>query len=214
MESGRGDTQGSDIQGGATQGSDEQRLLSRLRRGEEAAFEELVRAQTPRLLTVARRLLANEEDARDAVQDGFLQAFRALPNFHGEALLSTWLYRIVVNAALTRIRRSRRRPARSIEALLPRFEGDGHRVLSDDSGRPDGAADLEEAERRALVRREIDELPASYRTILVLRDIEEVDTEEAARVLGITENLVKVRLHRARQALRERLSTWFAGGDA
>lgn len=195
-------------------GPGDRALLARLRRGEDGAFEMLVRANTPRLLTVARRLLGNEEDACDAVQDGFLSAFRALPNFQGEAQLSTWLYRIVINAALTRLRQRRRRSERSIDAQLPQFEEDGHRKLSEGDAKNSDPGQLEEAERRAQVRRAIDELPASYRAILILRDIEGVDPEEAAQMLGITTNLVKVRLHRARQALRERLAVWFAGGGA
>ena len=97
-----------------------------LRRGDEQACEELVRAHTSRLLAVARRYLRSEEDARDAVQEGFVAAFRSIARFQGGSSLSTWLHRIVINACLMRLRSSRRRPETSIEELLPRFDGSGH----------------------------------------------------------------------------------------
>jgi RNA polymerase sigma-70 factor (ECF subfamily) len=101
-------------------------LVARLRAGSDAAYEELVRAQGARLLAVARRLLRSEEDARDAVQDAFISAFRAIDRFEGGSRLSTWLHRIVVNAALMKLRSQQRKPETSIEDLLPRFLEDGH----------------------------------------------------------------------------------------
>ena len=98
-------------------------LLGRLRSGDAAAFEELVRSMGPRLLAVTRRLLRNEDDARDAVQDAYLSAFRGLPAFDGNCQLLTWLHRIAVNAALMKLRRSRRRPEARIDDLLPEFAG-------------------------------------------------------------------------------------------
>ena len=107
--------------------SDEQ-LLSGLRAGSDDAFAVLVGTHTGRMLAVARRYLGNEEDARDAVQDAFLSAFRAIDRFEGEAKLSTWLHRIVVNACLMKLRTRRRRPEGKIEDLLPRFLEDGHQA--------------------------------------------------------------------------------------
>ncbi|HTF32220.1 MAG TPA: sigma-70 family RNA polymerase sigma factor [Myxococcota bacterium] len=109
----------------AAQGSGDAALLARLRSGESAAFEELVRDHGARLLGVAKRLLRHDEDARDAVQDAFFSAFRGLEKFEGEARLSTWLHRIVVNAALMKLRTRRRKPEAPIDDLLPRFLGDG-----------------------------------------------------------------------------------------
>src|SRR5687767_15861003 len=103
-------------------------LLARLRAGDEAAYEELVQAETRHLLAVARRLLRNEEDAQDAVQQAFLAAFRALPTFHGQSRLTTWLHRIVTNAALMKLRTRSRQPEGSIDDLLPHFLEDGHHV--------------------------------------------------------------------------------------
>ncbi len=188
---------------------DEGTLLERLRAGEEAAYEELVRANTGRLLAVARRLLPTEEDARDVVQEAFLSAFRSLPKFAGGAKLSTWLHRIVVNAALMRLRSRRRRPEESLETLLPSFLEDGHHaeMFSEWSEPADRA--LERAEVRELVRAQVERLPETYRTVLMLRDIEGLETEDVAATLGLTPNAVKMRLHRGRQALRTLLAPIF-----
>ena len=181
---------------------DEQVLLQGLRDHRPEAFESLVRAYTPRLLAVARRMLGSDEDARDVVQDGFLNAFRAIDRFEGHAKLSTWLHRIVVNAALMKLRTRRRKPEESLEPLLPAFRENGHHA--DKFSAWDEAADdlAEREETRQVVREAILSLPETYREVLVLRDIEEMSTDETARALGITPNAVKIRLHRARLALR------------
>lgn len=191
----------------------EARLLERLRAGEEAAFDQFVRAHAGRMLVAARRYLANEEDARDAVQEAFTSAWRALPRFEGNAQLSTWLHRIVINAALMRLRRQRRKPEESIEELLPKFLEDGHREGTQFEEVASQALDHERAETRALVRKFIHQLPETHRNVLLLRDIEELDTKETADLLGITENAVKIRLHRARQALRTLLVPYFGPDD-
>ena len=198
---------------GGADASNDTPLLERLRRGEEAAYRELVSKHAPRLLAVARRFLRTDEDARDALQEAFVQAFRALPRFEGQSQLSTWLHRIVVNAALMRLRRQRSRPEESIEPLLPTYLDDGHQTTA---SQPWFAGHVDSAERRLerretgeLVRAAIDRLPETYRTVLLMRDIEDLDTSEAADALGITENAVKIRLHRARQALRGLLDPHF-----
>ena len=183
-------------------------LLTRLRAGDPAAFEEVVRTESGKLLAVTRRILASEEDARDAVQDAFLFAFRSLDRFEGQAKLSTWLHRIAVNAALMRLRTRRRKREESLEPLLPTFRDDGHHAERF-AAWDDPAVTIEREENKALVRRLIDELPDAYRTVLLLRDIEGLDTEETAKALETTANAVKVRLHRARQALRTRLAPHF-----
>jgi RNA polymerase sigma-70 factor (ECF subfamily) len=181
-------------------------LVDRLKAGDEDAYATVVRTLGGRLLAVARRFLHDEDLARDAVQDAFLSAFRAIHAFDGDALLATWLHRIVVNAALMKLRTRRRKPEQSIEPLLPAFAEDGHHA-----SRPVVAwtASAEESllrgETRAQVRAAIAGLPDSYRTVLLLRDIEERSTREAADLLGISENALKLRLHRARQALGTRL---------
>ncbi len=190
---------------------DESSLVERLRGKEDAAFEELVRAHGGRLLAVARRFLRNEEDARDAVQDAFLSAFRNIGRFEGQARLSTWLHRIVVNAALMKLRTRKRRPEESIEDLLPRFREDGHLAEPASPWRESVQQSLERQEAREAVQAGIQQLPESYRAVLLLRDVEEHTTQEAAALLGITPANVKVRLHRARQALRGLLAPHFEG---
>lgn len=190
--------------------SDEAELVESLRRGDEGAFAEVVRSHGEHLLATARRLLPSEPDAQDAVQEAFLSAFQALDGFRRESRLSTWLHRIVVNAALMRLRNRRRRPERSIEDLLLGFDHQG--AWKRAPARYEDPCDaLERGEIREWVRCGIDRLPEGYRTVLLLRDILELDTDEAARLLGITPNAVKVRVHRARQALRTLLD---AGCDA
>lgn len=192
---------------------DESALLARLRAGDDTAYEELLRTYSPRLLAVARRIVGGDEEARDVIQEAFLNAFRSLNNFHGDARLSTWLHRIVVNSALMKLRTRKRRPEESIEPLLPAFLADGHYAEKFSSWGDQADAILSRAETQELVRRKIDELPESFRTVLVLRDIEGLDTEETARVLETTPNAVKIRLHRARAALRTLLAPHLGRGE-
>ena len=186
-------------------------LVARLRAGDEDAFTDLVRRCGGSLLATARRFLRNEEDARDAVQEAFLKAHQALESFHGSARVSTWLHRILVTTCLMKLRTQRRKPEDSIEDLLPHFLEDGH-IAENASEWSDGP--LQHAERRemqAQVRRLIGALPESFRTVILLRDIEDLDTSEVAAFLGCTENAVKIRLHRARQALRTLLDPYMRG---
>jgi RNA polymerase sigma-70 factor, ECF subfamily len=192
------------------QGIDEDRLVEGLRSGDELAYEQMVRAFGGRMLAVARRIVRNEEDAHDAVQTAYLSAFRAIGTFEGGCRLSTWLHRIVVNAALMKLRRDRRRPEESIEALLPRFQEDGHHVERFSPTDLPADVQLERAEFRAIIRECIAELPEAYRTVLLMRDIEDLSTNEVADILRITPNAAKIRLHRARQALTTLLRRRFA----
>jgi RNA polymerase sigma-70 factor (ECF subfamily) len=192
--------------------ADEAALLAGLRAGDEATFEALVRAHGGLLLAAARRLLQNEEDARDAVQEAFLAAFKGIGGFDGRARLSTWLHRIILNAALQKLRRRRRRREQPIEPLLPQFLADGHQANPAAEWPEPAGAGLERRELCALVHRCIDRLPGTYGIVLLLRDIEELDTEETAEALGLSPGAVKTRLHRARQALRALLDPHLRGG--
>jgi RNA polymerase sigma-70 factor (ECF subfamily) len=179
----------------------EAELLQRLRGGDEAAFDELVRRFGGRMLSVARRLLGSEDDARDAVQEAFLAAFASIHDFNGTSMLSTWMHRIVVNAGLMQLRRRRRKPEHSIDELLPRFiHGEWAEDPISESITMESLLELRDSRRR--VQLCISKLPEFHRAVLVLRDIEGLDTAETAVRLGISANGVKVRLHRARQALR------------
>lgn len=199
--------------GGASVGDarvDEKELIEALQDGQDWAYEVMIRLYGGRLLSVARRLAGNDEDARDIVQAAYLSAFRAIGGFEGNCQLSTWLHRIVVNTGLMRLRSRRRKPEESIEALLPAYQADGHHVeqFSDWSTPADQL--LERAQTRASVRAAIQQLPDNYRTVLVLRDIQELSTQEVAEALSMTQTAVKVRLHRARQALSTLLRREFA----
>jgi RNA polymerase sigma-70 factor (ECF subfamily) len=176
--------------------------LARLRCGDDAAFAELVERNVGRMMAAAKRLLRNEDEARDAVQDAFMSAFKSIAAFNGEAKLSTWLHRIVVNAALMRLRSRKHRAEQSIDGLLPRFDDTGRWAPPPARLAASSQELLERRETRVIVRHCIDQLPETYRAVLLMRDIDDLDTDEVAELLGITPNAVKIRLHRARQALR------------
>ena len=186
---------------------EETSLVRRVRSGDESAFEVVVRRFGGRMLAVAGRLLRNPEDARDAVQEAFLSAFKSIEGFEAQASLGPWLHRIVVNAALMKVRSRRREPdgVVSIEELLPQFEPDGHRRNPRTAWQTPDQTPAERCETGEMVRRKIDLLPEDSRMVLMLRDIEGLDTQETAKLLGITPGAVKTRLHRARMALRELL---------
>jgi len=180
----------------------ELQMLAQLRAGDDDAFELVVQLYGGRMLATARRFLNNEHDAQDAVQEAFVSAFRALDKFNGEAKLSTWLHRIVVNAALLQLRSKKCRGEQPIDKLLPHFDHEGE-WIDDQLDWTDAAETiLERRDSREMVRRCIERLPGKYRSVLLLRDIEELDTDETARCLAVSANTVKVRLHRARQALK------------
>jgi len=193
---------------------DEAQLVNRLRAGDDRAFEELVRTFGGRLLAVARRFVRQDEDAQDIVQSAYMSAFRALDQFEGNCQLSTWLHRIVVNTALMKLRSKRRRPEESIEDLLPAFQEDGHHVDQFADWTTPADQLIERNETRATVRACIDRLPDNYRTVLLLRDIEERSTQDVADALSMTATAVKVRLHRARQALSTLLRQEYARPQA
>jgi RNA polymerase sigma-70 factor, ECF subfamily len=181
-------------------------LVARLKAHDEDAFETMVRQYGARMLATARRLLGNEHDANDAVQQAFISVFKSIAGLSGEARVSTWLHRIVVNAALAQMRYRRRRPELPIDNLLPRFDEEGR--WASDVAQHTGAREnmlenlTDGRETQDMVRHCIDRLPAAYRAVLVLRDIEELDTAEAAKMLAVTPEAVKIRLHRAHQALK------------
>jgi len=182
--------------------SDDAEILARVQIGDESACEALVRQHCGRMLVVARRFLRTEEDSADAVQDAFLAAFRSLDSFEGNSTLGTWLHRIVVNTCLMKLRVQSRSKEVQIDELLPTFDEFGHHSRPVRRREDQTLARLAQAETRAHVRMCIDRLPNTYREILFLRDIEQLDTEQTARQLGIAPGAVKTRLHRARQALR------------
>lgn len=167
-------------------------------------FIELVHGQTHRLLHVARRYL-DEDEAHDAVQEAFIRAYEHRDSFRGAARLSTWLHRIVVNCCISRLRKAHVSREFSIEALsLDSTDSELH--IDQDGIDPERYA--ENQELQLLCRQSIQQLPATFRNVLMLRDVEGFTGKETARLLGISVSLVKVRLHRARKTLREALSPY------
>lgn len=182
-------------------------LMARLLAGEEAAYRELVRIHGGRLLAVARRIMKDEDDARDCVQDAYTSAFQNLARFKGTARLSTWLHRITVNACLMRLRTRRRRGEKEalLDSSVSEFDAYGFRQGAAATDLPTPYELLESARIRERVRLAIDELPDQYRIVLLLQDIEGYDTAETADLLRLTVGAVKSRRHRARVALRNAL---------
>ena len=193
--------------------SNEERLVRKLRDGNRDSFEHLVRTHGGRMLAVARRITRDEEDATDAVQDAFLNAFRSIDTFEERSSLGTWLHRIVVNSALMKIRTQQRRPEISIEELLPDYDSDGLR-LEPETELVSIETLLEQGETREFVRSAINKLPDNYRNLLLLRDIEEYNTRETAELLEITPGAVKTGLHRARAALKSLLDPIMCGENS
>lgn len=177
-------------------------LVARAQAGGRAAFDELVRRTHADTYTLAYRLCGNEEDARDVVQDAYLRAFKGLKRFRGEAQFSTWMYRITANCANTLMAKRQRHRH---DELPETVEDTDHE--RDPAARADAMAfrqDLEQA---------LAELSPKLRAVVVLRDVYELPHEDIAAELGISETAAKVRLHRARRQLKERLYPRRDGAD-
>jgi RNA polymerase sigma-70 factor (ECF subfamily) len=184
-------------------------LLAALKAREPGAFAELVEQHAGTIYNLALRLMNNPQEAEEVMQETFLSAFRSLDRFEGRSLLSTWLYRIAYNNALMRLRK-REPDAVSLDEPVMSEEGDElPRQLVDWGTLPDQAA--LNGELRAALDQAIATLPETLRVVFVLRDIEGLSTAATAEALSITPANAKVRLHRARLALREQLSAYFAG---
>ena len=175
---------------------DDTALVERAREGDPAAFWLIIKRHNQRLYRVARAVLDDDAEAEDVVQETYVQAFTHLAGFRGHARLSTWLTRIALNEALHH--RRRRRPTVGVEAIenMPASSG-GHRP------NPEEATAI--AEIRGLLERAILGLPAPFRLVFVMRDVEEMSVEETALLLGLRPQTVKTRLYRARRLLREEL---------
>lgn len=173
--------------------------------GDEAAIRVIVQRYNRRLFRAARSVLGDDMDAEDAVQDAYVRAFTNLAGFRGEAGLSTWLTRIVLNEAFGRLRR--RRPASNLETAEAVAAREDARLIMFPSGHPYESPEADTGRRqvRDLLQQAIDRLPEEFRLVFVLRDVEELSIEETAAHLGIKPATVKTRLHRARKLLRSAL---------
>ena len=179
-------------------------LVIAAKNGDMDAFEALVERYERRVYTIAARMLGDREDARDVAQDAFLRVYRALPGFQGESKFSTWLFRIVSNLSVDMLRKRRGDAAFSLDAPFADDGGDGGGSADD---LPDAAievaAEVENAEFRALVWRAVSLLPDAQRAIIVMRDFEDLSYPEIADILACPPGTVKSRLNRARAKLRE-----------
>jgi RNA polymerase sigma-70 factor (ECF subfamily) len=181
----------------------EQTLIRAGQRGDQQAVEALFRRYQRPLFQTALRVLGNTEDAEDALQDGMLSAYRNLKRFEGRSQFSTWLTRIVINAALMRRRSARARPAVSLDESPREDELPAAERFADDGPNPEQV--FESTEIREMISENLDELSPLLRTAFVLREVQGFSTGEAAKKLGVTENTLKARLWRARHQLAERL---------
>jgi RNA polymerase sigma-70 factor (ECF subfamily) len=188
-----------------------QQKIAPIKSQQDVDPEQLVRDNIAWMLKLAERLLGDRGLAEDAVQDAFISAFRGLDKFEGRSSLKTWLHRITVNAALTKLRQSKRRAEHSIDEDQPEFDQYECRIETPWHYLASPEDVIENDDLRKRVNDCINTLPDSYRIVLQLRDIEGYDTSEVAEQLEISEANVKVRLHRARAALKKQLEPILRG---
>lgn len=181
-------------------------LINGLINGDAGSYRELVDCYWKSLNFLSRRMLGNTHDAADCVQEAFIQVIKNIHGFERKSSLETWLRKIVVNQSLMKLRSRSGNREESLDAIMHRFDEDGHYV-QDYEGQPADLERLQESsEIREIVRKNMDKLPDIYRATLILRDVEGYSTEEVARMTNTTEENVKVRLHRARLAMRNLLA--------
>ena len=188
----------------------EQEFVRRIQAGDGTAFDVLFQQHWGKVFQQATRLVGNAAEAEEVVQDVFLTVYEKLHTFRGEAAFTTWLFRLTANAALSRLRRRKRRQEVAMEEYLPQFRPDGHHLL-----RPvvDWSANLEarlaDAQVQQLLRQAIELLQPLDKAVLVLSDLEDRSNKEIGEALGLTVLAVKARLHRARLFLRGQLAVAF-----
>jgi RNA polymerase sigma-70 factor, ECF subfamily len=187
------------LQQAKVEGWTDEQVVEQVLAGETALFEILMRRHNQRLYRTARAILRDDAEAEDVMQDAYVRAFQHLDQFAGRAKFSTWLTRIAVNEALARSHR------RSRFEAIEDHDSYGDSMPSLQSSTPDPEQRASASELNRLLESAILTLPESYRTVLVLRDVEEMNTAETAVCLQLTEENVKVRLHRARALLRREL---------
>ncbi len=182
--------------------------IEALKRGDRAEFARLVDAYSTNIYRLALRMLSNPQDAEDVLQETFLKAMRALPNFEGRSSLSTWLYRIAVNEALMVVRRHKPEVSLSTPAEEDDEEDDGEDMQIVDWGHlPE--SELLSGESRRHIDQAVESLPQRLKVVFLLRDIEGLSIEDTAATLGISQAAVKTRLLRARLQLRDALSSYY-----
>lgn len=184
-----------DVSGAAGSAHSDEELVRKIVDGESALFEVVVRRHNQRIYRAVRGILHTEDEIEDVMQQAYLNAWEHLHQFAGNSRFSTWLTRIAVNEALARLRKRGRFINDDDEVIMT--------LAADESADPEHTASA--AEMRDVLQHEIDTLPRPFRSVLMLRDVEGMSTAEAAEALGISEDLVKTRLHRAHAKLRDNL---------
>ena len=184
--------------------NEEQQWIDAARRGDQAAFEQLVRRYEKRVFALTGRMCRNPSDAEEAAQETFLAAWQGLPFFRGEASFATWLYRLASNACIDFLRREKRRQSLSMTVSLDDDEEERQVELPDERYAPEG--ELERSEARRAVAEGLERLTAEHRQVLVMRELNGLSYAEIGAVLGLEEGTVKSRIARARNALRKVLT--------
>jgi len=181
-------------------------IAVRIAAGDESAFESVMRLHNQQMFRIARAILKDDAEAEDALQDAYLEAFRKIETFRGEARLSTWLTRIVINQSLMRLRRQKRE--RVVMPFERRTEGrEDSRAVDAADTRAESPGDAAmRSEVRRVIERHLDGLPVAFRAVFVMRDVEDMSVEETAACLSIPSATVRTRLFRARALLREALA--------
>lgn len=182
-------------------------LVARVKTGDLAAFEKLMRQYERQIFRISLQITQNREDAEDIVQDTFFKAFQKIDQFQGNSKFYTWLVRIAVNESLMRLRKRKAQKTVSMDEEIQTDEGSIPRDFAD--WMPNPEQNYNQAELAEILRRTIQGLPPGFRTVFVLRDIDGLSTEETAQALKLSVPAVKSRLLRARLQLRERLSRYF-----
>jgi RNA polymerase sigma-70 factor, ECF subfamily len=190
---------------------DEHLLVAAAKRGDLSAFEELVNRYERKIFRLTMNITGNREDAEDAMQDAFLKSYSHLKDFHGQSRFYTWLVRIAANEALMRLRK-RRPNVFSLDEPVDKEEELAPRELREWGPGPEQR--FAQTEMGEILAKAIGELDPEFRTVFVLRDIEDLSTEEAASAMGISVPAVKSRLLRARLKLRQKLNQYFQPGRA
>jgi len=190
----------------------DQALIDKINAGDFQAFEALVNRYEGKVYRLAMRMLRNQQDAEDALQEAFLQVYRGLKSFEGRSNFSTWLFRLATNVCLMKIRHRGTEPTGMVplEDFLPQHEQGNQSSLQEWPEKPEEI--LLTKESREKMMEALDQLPADYRAVFILRDIEGFSNAEAGEALGISVAAVKSRLHRARIALRGMLAEYFEQG--
>lgn len=192
-------------------GLHDQALAEQLRSGDDGAFAQVVQLYSGKVYAIGLSMLRNEQDARDVVQETFLNVHRRIDSFRGEAPLGSWIGRIATNNCLMRLRTRRRKPEVSVEVVGPRYADDGHHAMEIEDWRPLADEQRVTQELGEQIRAAVDDLPASYREVMLLADYQHLSMAEIAAELDLTVPNVKTRLHRARLAVREALAAYLAG---